>query len=304
MKIARKLSTIAAIIAVCAVLPFGTMAAGAGGSRLSNALAIAEQRNQVRTLNSQIISVKKSLAADIAEIAKDMAGVKQDAVLAGGSDYQTVKKNLESVKTLVGQANEIDYKSALRAAKGSPSGAGDTLSDVIAKMTQKQGLLNQAETLAQQTKMLADSLDEQKQADRSAYAAFVRQANTLKLTIDGNYTTIHTINAADASALNQIVATVSANKDVLKKSSSLKPIEAQMETVKKQLSSEYNGKVAEATKQYESDRKGKNYDNAIKTLNEVIEIQTGRIATLQGVQTDLGKVLSDLDALVAAGASS
>jgi chromosome segregation ATPase len=252
-------------------------------------------------LNGEILSDKLGITQDVAAIARDIAGVKGAADIAGSSGYQTVTGNLTQIKANVQSAKAIDYKTELTGARGSVN-ADAALQDVISKMNQKKSLLDQALTLAASTKTVADNIYTQKKAELSAWQGFNTQAVQLKQTIDSAHQQIATVNDEDGTLTNQIVATFSANENILSQNAAgTKKIESELAAVKTQLGTEYNGKVAQAGRQYDGYRKSKDYTDAIKQLNTIISLQNNRLSVLNNVHTELQTALSDLDSLVASG---
>lgn len=326
MKSKRYLAVISFALAALMALPVGVMAkennkdTGSKGNaaaaqnanglnKISNAINSAELanlRNQVKALNAQIVADKKYISQTLGAISKDLAGAKNVASIAGSDDYKTVQTNLSTIKTDVKNANAIKYKNALGTVKGNQSdSAKDTVNNVIAQMTQKLNLLDQAKALADTTKAIADQIYTQKQAELAAWQAFHDQAVQLKQTIDATHAQIATLNEASKTLINQIVATFTANASVLASNpTGLAQIQTQLSAVKDALSTEYDGKISAASKQYETDKQNKDYNKAIADLNAIISLQNNRLTVLQSVQTQLTDILNSLNALVQVQSSS
>lgn len=326
MKSKKYLTVISFALAAIMVLPVGVMAkennkdtaskgnaAAAqnanGLNKISNAINSAELanlRNQVKALNAQIVDDKKYIAQTLGAISKDLAGAKSDASITGSADYKTVQTNLSAIKADVKNANSIKYKNALGTVKGNNSdSAKDTVNNVIAQMTQKLALLEQAKALADTTKTIADQIYTQKKTELAAWQSFHDQAVQLKQTIDATHTQIAALNDASKTLINQIVATFTANSSILASNpTGLAQVQTQLSAVKEALSGEYDGKVAAASKQYEAGRQNKDYTKAIADLNTIVSLQNNRLTVLQNVQTQLNDILNNLNALIKAQSSS
>ena len=326
MKFKKSLAFVRCTLALCFVVPMGAMAAkssstgstassssktssgfGLGGlNKIGNSVANAALRQTIKTLSGSINADKKAISTDMAAIAKDLAGVKSDPTVTGSDDYKTVMSNLSSIKTDLTSANAINYKDALGTVKGNnATNAEATLNSVISLMQQKLGVLDQAKALAESTITISDKVSAQKQADKTADQQFLSDAAGLKVTIENNHSTISSDADTVRNTINTIVANFSTNKDLLMKDpAALQSIVTILNNVKSELTAEYNGKMIEDTKQYDTDRKNKDYTKAITDLNTIVTAQNNRINILTTAQGEVNSALEQLNNLVAAGGLS
>jgi chromosome segregation ATPase len=267
---------------------------------------ISTDRGQIRSTALQIVTAKLKIRGDVKAISVDIAGAKLDPNITSGADYQSVVKNLAQIKSLVQQANAIDYKSELTGVKGGGSTqTSSTLQDVIGKMNDKLALLNQALTLADSTKATADTIRTQKKTDIAAWQSFHTQAMAKKQTIDTTRAQIDGLITANNTIVAQISAAFSANQALLASDpSGVQKVTQELQTVKTQLNTEFNGKVVKAHQAYNGYVKSQDYTDALAQLDDIISIQANRITVLNTAQTELTQAQNDLNAIVASASSA
>lgn len=284
---------------------------------------VKAQREQINTLNKQVLSLKAQARKDILIICADLAKVASDPAVRESEDYKTIVSTLAKVKTELADAEKIDYCSKLASVKGH-NDASSALSGVITQMKTKisdltavvnelGGLLPKADALVQKAGQPTTSQPvsqpatqpTDQQAAQKAWQQFLTQADAKKKTIDSNTQQLAAVNKSCQDAVNEIVATAAANRDVLSdQGSGMADIVVQLGTVKTSLAAQSNDKIAAALKAYAQDLKKQDYAAALDELDAIIGIQNDRISAVKSALSQLQSALSSLQNLVATAAAS
>ncbi len=281
---------------------------------------VQAQRQQINTLNAQVLKLKAQARQDIGKICADLVRVAFDPAVRQSDDYKAIVNALNKVKIELAAAEKINYCSKLASVKGKNDAS--TLSGVITQLNTKisgltavvdelGGVLTKADALVkqelagQQSSQPTSSQPADQQAAQQAWQQFAAQADAKKKTIDGNTQKIASVNKSCQDVVNKIVATAAANKDVLaNQGSGMADIVVQLGTVRTNLAAESNGKISEALKAYAEALKKKDYDGALAQLDAIIGIQNSRISAVQSALSQLQSALSSLQNLVATAAAS
>ena len=265
----------------------------------------ATKRATIKILNEELVQQKKQIGALTETIKKDLEGTGGNAAICS-TDYLSVSAALTQVKTLLQQANGKDYKSLLTSIKGKSGTDEKTgLDKVIIMLQNKKVIFAQAIDVLNGAIPAADRIKVQKASLIAALQNFQSSAEAKKKTIDTTHTQIDTISESNKTLINQIIATFSANFDVLAKNpTAAKGILDSFNSVQATLNAEYNGKMVQTNKAYDDFRKAKDYTNALAQLDLIIKIQTDRIVILNDVKTQLTTIVDQLNTLVSAGSSS
>lgn len=291
---------------------------------------VQPQRQQINTLNAQVLKLKAQARQDIGKICADLVRVAFDPAVRQSDDYKAIVNALNKVKIELAAAEKINYCSKLASVKGKNDAS--TLSGVITQLNTKisgltavvdelGGVLTKADALVKQElagqqssqPMSSQPAESQptssqpadQQAAQQAWQQFAAQADAKKKTIDGNTQKIASVNKSCQDVVNKIVATAAANKDVLaNQGSGMADIVVQLGTVRTDLAAESNGKISEALKAYAEALKKKDYDGALAQLDAIIGIQNSRISAVQSALSQLQSALSSLQNLVATAAAS
>lgn len=274
---------------------------------------VQAQRQQINTLNAQVLKLKAQARQDIGKICADLVRVAFDPAVRQSDDYKAIVNALNKVKIELAAAEKINYCSKLASVKGKNDAF--TLSGIITQLNTKisgltavvdelGGVLTKADTLVKQelagrqSSQPMSSQPADQQAAQQAWQQFAAQADAKKKTIDGNTQKIASVNKSCQDVVNKIVATAAANKDVpANQGSGMADIVVQLGAVRTNLAAESNGKISEALKAYAEALKKKDYDGALAQLDAIIGIQNSRISAVQSA-------LSSLQNLVAAAAVS
>ena len=291
---------------------------------------VQTQRKEIDTLNAKVLSLKAQARKDIIKICMDLAKVASDPDVRESQDYKTIVDTLAKVKTKLADAEKIDYCSKLASVKGR-NDASSTLAGVIEQLNAKisdltavvddlNDILSAADALVKKVSKPTTSQPTTSEppassqptssqpadeADQKAWQQFLTQAYAKKKTIDSNTQQIATVNKSCQNAVNEIVATAAANKDVLaNQGSGMADIVVQLGTVKTTLAAESNDKIAAALKVYEQKLKKQDYAGALDELDMVIDIQNDRIKAVKSALSRLQATLTSLQDLVAAAAAS
>lgn len=281
---------------------------------------VQAQRQQINTLNAQVLKLKAQARQDIGKICADLVRVAFDPAVRQSDDYKAIVNALNKVKIELAAAEKINYCSKLASVKGKNDAS--TLSGVITQLNTKisgltavvdelGGVLTKADALVKQelagrqSSQPMSSQPADQQAAQQAWQQFAAQADAKKKTIDGNTQKIASVNKSCQDVVNKIVATAAANKDVLaNQGSGMADIVVQLGAVRTNLAAESNGKISEALKAYAEALKKKDYDGALAQLDAIIGIQNSRISAVQSALSQLQSALSSLQNLVATAAAS
>lgn len=296
---------------------------------------VQAQRQQINTLNAQVLKLKAQARQDIGKICADLVRVAFDPAVRQSDDYKAIVNALNKVKIELAAAEKINYCSKLASVKGKNDAS--TLSGVITQLNTKisgltavvdelGGVLTKADALVKQelagrqssqpmssqpaesqpaSSQPTSSQPADQQAAQQAWQQFAAQADAKKKTIDGNTQKIASVNKNCQDVVNKIVATAAANKDVLaNQGSGMADIVVQLGAVRTNLAAESNGKISEALKAYAEALKKKDYDGALAQLDAIIGIQNSRISAVQSALSQLQSALSSLQNLVATAAAS
>lgn len=262
-------------------------------------------RDQINSLNSSILTLKKQNRDLLRQLADDLAVLRADPNSSTNTDYQQLISDLTNVRTEAAAAEKINYQPALKAARDFK---GETLSTrletVISLLEQKQQTLETIQTNLQAALSRAAFLAQGKTTTNADWLAFRTAAITKKQTIDTQNMQIRSGLASCRSLLSKIVATAAANKTVLASDqNAVLTFNTNLLNICSTLKI-YDGSIAAAEKVYRSDVKSKNYTDALTQLDNIISIQKQRITAVETAQTGLQGLLNQLNALVSGSTSS
>jgi hypothetical protein len=320
MKFKKSMAVISIVLATLCVFPIFASAASnknkennapSSLQKKSDNLTFKEEnatkRATIKILNKELVQQKKQIGALTETIKKDLEGTGGNAAITGSTDYLSVFAALTQVKTLLQQANgNNDYKALLTGIKGKSGTDEKTgLDKVIIMLQNKKVIFARAIDVLNGAIPAADRIKVQKASLIAALQNFQSSAEAKKKTIDTTHTQISTISESNKTLINQIIATFSANFDVLATNpTAAKGILDSLNSVQAKLSEEYNGKMVQANKAYDDFRKAEDYTNALAQLDLIIKIQTDRIVIVNDVKAQLTTIVGQLNTLVSSGSSS
>lgn len=280
--------------------------AASAASKAASAAQNAALLEKVQQLNAQIVSLRRQEAALVRKIRGDLEDAKNVSGVYQSQDYQTIVSTLQSLTGSMGRLKNGNCKDAyLKAGKKNGADRTAALNALITSLTAKETVLQNALSTLTGLETKADALAAEIQASDKDYAAFKQQADARQETIAGQNVQIAAAFSDCRGLISNIVATAAANEKILKtQTDKMKPLGATLSATAKSLASVRATGVRDAVKAYKADVKSRNYTDALAQFDKIIGVQQTRITALSQAKSQLQDVLSQLNAIISAGAAA
>jgi len=270
-----------------------------------------QKLDHVRIESTQITGDLQNLRGQaqniVKQIMQNMKGATEEQFSAD-ADYIAIKAILASAKTaLQNNENKNSIKDDLKAyrelLKTDIVAAAAKLEEIKATLAARkvvfETLITDLNTALEKAKAFATA----KQDKINERNAFRQAVNDKKTIVTQNHVAIVKSETECRTVINQIIATVAANKDLLAtKQTELAAVTAKLQATKAAIKALREGSIKDISKEFNDLRAKKDFPAALAKLDAIIAIQGTRLSALADLNVQLKAELAEIDAIIASGA--
>lgn len=281
--------------------------AGDNQNRAEKQQRLDNARNENAQITGDLQNIRRQAQDIIKQITKNMKGATEEQ-FGTDANYIAIKAILASAKTaLQNNENKNSIKDDLKAyrdlLKTDTVAAAAKLEEIKATLAARKvvfdTLIADLNTALEKSKAFAtakqDKIDERN--------AFRQAVNDKKNVVTQNHVAIVKAETDCRTVINQIIATVAANKDLLSaKQTELAAVTAKLQATKDAIKALKDGSIKDNSKAFNELRAKKDFTAALAKLDAIIAIQATRLTALAGLNVQLKAELAEIDAIIASAA--
>ncbi|OJU16633.1 MAG: hypothetical protein BGN88_01300 [Clostridiales bacterium 43-6] len=258
------------------------------------------------SLSAELQKLRKEAADIVRKITNHLKGV-SDEQYANDPVYLSIKTALNNAKTALQESeknNSVaeDIKAYRELLKTDEAAAAAKLEEIKAALEAKQSAFTQLITDLKAALSSSESFTADKKEKINEWLDFRQDVMDKRVIISENHTAIVKAERDSRNIINQIVATIAANKDLLAdKQDELALVVSNMKEIKNSLKLK-DGSIRVLSAEYNALRLKKDYAGALAKLDEIAAVQTARIAALNSLKTQLNDQLIAIEAIIASPA--
>lgn len=255
-------------------------------------------------ITADIQNIRRQAQDIIRQIIQNMRGATEEQ-FGTDADYIAIKTILATAKTtLQNNENKNSIKDDLKAyrdlLKTDTVAAAAKLEEMKATLAARKvifdTLIADLNTALEKSKAFAAA----KKANIEERNAFRQAVNAKKTIVSQNHVAIVKAEINCRTVINQIIATVAANKDLLAtKQTELAAVTAKLQATRDAIKALKDGSIKTASKEFNELRAKKDFTVALAKLDSIITIQTTRLTALADLNTQLKAELAEIDAIIA-----